>query len=129
MIKVFIENMSCGHCQLKVTSELEQHNYRVIKIDMMHNYVYIDCGIQEIPHIVVILNHIQYLVIPEQSYELKELVVWDETLEEEGKFNRFYHYLNQLEIEIIGFDSEQYGLNILCDQRDFDKINTFIQTL
>lgn len=130
MLKIYIENMSCGHCQIKIKSELESHNYDVYAIDMSQNSVLLDASIDDVHAIKVILDHINYVLDDEKRVEEYHLLTyWNDALEIDSNYESFITYLNQENIVVKGFDEENFGLEIIVSDKQKIDIEHFIKQL
>lgn len=130
MIKLIVTNMVCGHCQLKIKAELESNNFKVIKIDMNKSSVLIDAKRSDIHKIEKILNSISY-VIDDQIpiLDITEYTIWDDKLDDELHYEKFSTFLLNNEIEIVGFNDENFGLIILCTELQYEIAAQYINEL
>ena len=130
MIKLIVTNMSCGHCQLKINAELEENNYKVIKIDMDKNSVLIDAKSNEVNRIKRILDKINY-VIDDQSpiLNIEEHTIWDDKLENDSNYDMFSTYLLNKDIDIVGINDEDFGVIILCTETQLNEAVEYINEL
>ncbi|XMB71469.1 hypothetical protein RJI07_04955 [Mycoplasmatota bacterium WC30] len=120
MIEIKVENMFCGHCKLKVKAELELNKYKVIKIDMDRNIVFIDAERIETYKITKILGRINYVVSNRTSSEdILELEVYNEKLNDDSYYGLFVTYLLDNIIETIGFNDGDCGIIILCTKTQY----------
>jgi len=130
MIKLIVTNMSCGHCQLKINAELKANNYKVIKIDMDKNSVLIDTSSNQVNKIKRILDSINYVVdnqIP--VLDIIKYTIWDDKLDDESNYEIFSAYLLNKEIDIVGFNDEDFGVIILCTETQFNEAVEYINEL
>lgn len=130
MIKLIVTNMSCGHCQLKINAELEANNYKVIKIDMDKNSVLIDTNKNEANKLKRILDSINYVLDDQVPIlDIVEHTIWDDKLDDESNYEIFSTYLLNMEINIVGFNDEDFGIIILCTESQFKEAVEYINEL
>lgn len=130
MIKLIVTNMSCGHCQLKINAELEDNNYKVIKINMDKNSVLIDTDKNEVNKLKRILDSINYVLDDQVPIlDIVEHTIWDDKLDDESNYETFLTYLSNKEIDIVGFNDEDFGIIILCTETQFKEAVEYINEL
>jgi copper chaperone CopZ len=130
MIKLIVKNMSCGHCQLKINAELESNGYKVINIDMGNNSVLIDTDSSETRKLTRLLDGINYLVDDQfPIVDITEHTIWDDQLDDESKYDIFTNYLQNMDIKIIGFNEEDFGIIILCTESQLNKAIKYINEM
>lgn len=130
MIKLIITNMLCGHCRLQINAELESNGFKVIKIDINKNSVLIDAKRSDLYKIERILDSIDYVIndqIP--ILDITEYTIWDDKLDDELNYESFSSFLLSNEIEIIGFNDENFGMIILCTEIQFESASQYINQL
>ncbi|MGS0972736.1 MAG: hypothetical protein ACVCEJ_05835 [Candidatus Izemoplasmataceae bacterium] len=109
--------MSCGHCQLKINAELVSNGYNVLNIDMDSNSVLIDTDSSETRKLTKILDGINYVIDNQFSIaDITEHTIWDDQLDDESKYDIFTNYLQNMDIKIIGFNEEDFGIIIMCTE-------------
>jgi methionine synthase II (cobalamin-independent) len=122
--------MSCGHCQLKINAELESNGYKVINIDMGNNSVLIDTDSSETRKLTRLLDGINYLVDDQfPIVDITEHTIWDDQLDDESKYDIFTNYLFNMDIKIIGFNEEDFGIIILCTESQFENAVQYINEM
>lgn len=122
--------MSCGHCQLKIRAEIEANGFSVIDIDMSQNTVLVDADINQTSKLKRILDSINYVVDEQQPIlDIKEFTIWHNKLDDEENYNSFYEFLEKEKIPIKGFNDENFGLKIVCTNKQFDLCRNFINQL
>lgn len=130
MIKIGVSNMSCGHCRLKINAALETNGYRVIQFDMNNQTILIDTTVRYATAIKNILQDISYVVDDRLPInDIEEYTIWGDSLEDEENYAQFSEYLNQKNIDIIGFNEEEFGMIVLCTEDQYVQIMEYIQTL
>ncbi len=130
MIKFKVVNMSCGHCQLKINSELNSSGFHVLNIDMMKNTVTVDADESDYHKIVKLLDNINYLVEENSPVDvLKEYKFWDDSLFDDNQYNKTIEYIAQLSVEITGFDEDTCELIFICSQKEYESIVSFAEEL
>ena len=130
MIKIIVSNMSCGHCQLHVKAELESHDYAVLKIDMNESSVLIDTHSEHVHKIKRILENINYVVDDQTPIlDIVEYTVWDDKLEDETNYEMFATYLDDHRVNIVGFNDEEFGVLILCTEKQYKNSIEYINRL
>ncbi len=130
MIKIIVTNMSCGHCQIKITAELEENNFKVIKIDMNKNSVLLDAKSSDINKIKRILDNINYVVDDQNPImDIVEFTVWNAKLDDEKNYDLFTDYLINRNIKVVGFNNDNFGVIILCTEIEFDEAVRYISEL
>ena len=130
MIKLIICNMSCGHCQLKIKAELESNDYSIIKIDMEENSVLVDAQSSESRKLIKILDGINYVVDDQVPIvDIVEHTIWDEKLEKDSNYKLFSTYLVNDDIDVVGFNENDFGLIILCTELQYDNAKQYIDEM
>lgn len=130
MIKLFVSNMACGHCQIKITAELEANNYKVIKIDMSKSSVLIDTSSDQLSKITRILDYINYVVdVEEPVMDIIEHTIWDGKLYNDLTYEKFSTYLLNMEINIVGFNEDDFGVIVLCTETQLNEAVKYINYL
>lgn len=129
MIKLYVENMSCGHCQIKIKSELESHNYDVIDINMAENSVLVDTDKAHISALIQHLDHINYVLDENHPYDvLQSYTIWDDALDNDKNCETFTSFLQNEHIDITGFDDENIGLIVVATPDQERLIDAYIKT-
>ena len=130
MIKVFIKNMSCGHCQLKIKAELEANNYEIVKINMSDNSALINTELAQVRNIERILDSLNYVLDEnKKAVELLEYTIWDEKLNDENNYDKFFSYLVDRGTQVTGFNEDNFGLMVFCSKKEYEEIMRFIELL
>lgn len=128
MLKFRIENMSCGHCQLKVSSTLNEHGYDVEYIDMDLSEVKVKGTKEDHTKIVQLLDQIGYMVDNDSFVFLNHYIVSSDKFEDENIFDQFLSYLTEEDCDIENINDD-LSVVIHCSERDFQKILTFLELL
>jgi copper chaperone CopZ len=122
--------MSCGHCQLKIKAELESNDYSIIKIDMEENSVLVDAQSSESRKLIKILDGINYVVDDQVPIvDIVEHTIWDEKLEKDSNYKLFSTYLSNDDIDVVGFNENDFGLIILCTELQYDNAKQYIDEM
>ena len=122
--------MSCGHCQLKINAELEENNFKVIKIDMNENSVLLNAKSSDVIKIKRILDKIHYFVDDQfPILDIVEFTIWDNKLDDESNYEMFSDYLVNEGINVVGFNDEDFGVIILCTETQFEEAMKYIDRL
>jgi copper chaperone CopZ len=122
--------MSCGHCQLKIKAELESNGYQVRNIDMDNNTVLIETTEIQKNRIINVLDKINYVVDEELSVlDIEERLLWDDKLDTDENYDLLTNLLSEKNIEITGFDEENFGILILCSKKEFQMIKSLINEM
>ncbi len=130
MIKLIVANMLCGHCQLKIKAELEENNYKVVNIDMDKNSVLIDSSRNQVNKIIRILDSINYVVdIQNPILDINEHTIWDDKLDDALNYEIFSTYLLNKQIDIVGFNDEDFGLILLCTENQLNEAVEYLNEL
>jgi copper chaperone CopZ len=129
MIKIVVTNMFCGHCQLKIKTELEAKNYEVIKINMDENTVLIRASKDHVSNIVEIFDKIHYVIDVNQTIELEEHIIWDSKLEDDNEYNRALTFFSDNEIEVIGFSEKEIGIIVLCTDYQLNQVISYLNEI
>ncbi len=130
MIKIIVTNMACGHCQLKINAELEANNYKVINIDMDKNSILIDTDSNQLNKIKRILDSINYVVDGNSPVlDIVEHTIWDDKLDDDSNYEILSTYLLNNEINIVGFNDEDFGVVILCTIAQLNEIVEYINQM
>lgn len=128
MLEFKIVNMSCGHCQLKVTSVLKEEKYPVDSIDMEKNTVCVDANIGDKTHITKILDKIGYLVDQDSFKDLGSHLVQSKKLDNVETLDCVIEYLNEngYKIEDIRDD---LSIVVTCSVYEKKEIDNFVEKL
>ena len=122
--------MSCGHCQLKINSELNSSGFQVLNIDMLKNTVTVDAEESDYHKIIRILDNINYLVEENSNPKvLKKYKYWDVTLVDDDKYDNTINYISKLGVEVIGFDEDTCELILMCSKKEYESIVSFTKEL
>lgn len=130
MIKITVLNMSCGHCKLKINAELQANGFEVVKIDMDQNSVLINATKDDVNKITSILDEIHYVLderTPVQSIE--ERRIWQDALEHEVSYNKFSEFIQEIGVDVVGFDDENFALIVFCSDTEYAQILEFLTNL
>lgn len=122
--------MSCGHCQLKIRSELESNNFDVINIDMEKSTVQINASTNDVSRIVQILDHINYVIdLSLPISDTLEYTIWSDKLEDDKLYEQFIQELDLNEFPMVGFDEENIGVIISCTKEQYDQMMQYLEEL
>ncbi|MEC9485839.1 MAG: heavy-metal-associated domain-containing protein [Candidatus Izemoplasma sp.] len=130
MIKLVVSNMYCGHCQLKVNAELKANGFDVISIDMAKNTVLIDTDSPNLIKIEKILDQINYVVDRDASVlNLHDYTIWDDLLANDDNYDQLLTFLDNNNINLIGFNEDDFGLLIHSTEKQYYDIRAYIHSL
>jgi len=129
MILLNIDNMSCGHCQIKIKAELEQNGFVINKFDMLKNNVYIDSDYNNLHQIIKLLDQINYSVNEDETLELCQFTVWNSQLDNDQELDNFFNYLKDSSIEVNGFDEQDFGVIILCSEEQYILVQEYLTSI
>lgn len=122
--------MSCGHCRLKITSELQSAGYDIKEINMDTNTITLNADIKSFPKIVRILDKINYIIesncLPE-SIEKRQIK--NKKVEDDKVLNSIFEKLSELHIVNYDFDFNEDILQMKCTEDEFDKIKQVIDSI
>lgn len=128
MLEFKVVNMSCGHCQLKIDSLLNEEGYDVEKIDMNRNIVRVQAKLKDKQHIAKRLDQIGYLVDQGSFKELTSHLIESSKIHDEKTLDSVLSYLvsNDYLIEDINDD---LSIAIICSEKELKEINNHVKQL
>ncbi|MCF7925127.1 MAG: heavy-metal-associated domain-containing protein [Candidatus Izimaplasma sp.] len=127
MIDVHIKNMSCGHCQLKIRSKLEDEGYQIVAFDMLKDTVLVDTDASSLPHIKHDLDTIGYMVDTLKSEQVNEYVYYHPCLEESTNYQLFTDYLAEHTIVLDGFNDNPFGYVLQTSPTKYQALKDFLE--
>ncbi|MGS0972134.1 MAG: heavy-metal-associated domain-containing protein [Candidatus Izemoplasmataceae bacterium] len=128
MLHFRIVNMSCGHCQLKVSSTLNEAGYDVMDVNMDSGVLKAEGHKENQHHIVQLLDQIGYMVDQDSFVFLEQHIISSDKFDDEDQFDQFLDYLAKKSYEIQGINDD-LSIVLYCSDKDLHEMIKYLEML